>query len=77
MVSRRTALSRLAASLRGLFVLHAKSLPCNPYDGHSLRDVIEDTQKLTGCEWSICRILACGRCGGWSCPALTSVMLSY
>jgi len=31
-------------------VLHAKSLPGNPYDGHTLRDVIEDTQKLTGCE---------------------------
>jgi IS5 family transposase len=34
----------------GQFVLHAKSLPGNPYDGHTLRDVIEDTQKLTGCE---------------------------
>ena len=34
----------------GQFVLHAKSLPGNPYDGHTLRDVIEDTQTLTGCE---------------------------
>ena len=34
----------------GLFVLHAKSLPGNPYDGHTLQDVIEDTQNLTGCE---------------------------
>jgi transposase, IS5 family len=34
----------------GQFVLHAKSLPGNPYDGHTLRGVIEDTQKLTGCE---------------------------
>ena len=34
----------------GQFVLHAKSLPGRPYDGHTLRDVIEDTQKLTGCE---------------------------
>jgi IS5 family transposase len=46
----------------GQFVLHAKSLPGNPgacpwagrrpdpRDGHTLRDVIEDTQKLTGCE---------------------------
>ena len=34
----------------GLFVLHAKSLPGNPYDGHTLRDIIEDTQNLTGCE---------------------------
>jgi len=31
-------------------VLHAKTLPGNPHDGHPLRDVIEDTQKLTGCE---------------------------
>ena len=34
----------------GQFVLRAKALPDNPYDGHTLRDVIEDTQKLTGCE---------------------------
>ena len=31
-------------------MLRAKALPDNPYDGHTLRDVIEDTQKLTGCE---------------------------
>ena len=30
-------------------MLHAKALPDNPYDGHTLRDVIEDTEKLTGC----------------------------
>jgi transposase, IS5 family len=30
-------------------VLHAKALPDNSYDGHTLRDVIEDTEKLTGC----------------------------
>jgi len=34
----------------GQFVLHAKALPGNPYDGHTLAAVIEDTQKLTGCE---------------------------
>lgn len=33
----------------GLFVLHACSLPDNPYDGHTLRDVIERTERLTGC----------------------------
>jgi IS5 family transposase len=33
----------------GQFVLHAKALPDNPYDGHTLRDVIEDTETLTGC----------------------------
>jgi IS5 family transposase len=31
-------------------VLHAKALPGNPYDGHTLRDVIDAAQKLTGCE---------------------------
>jgi IS5 family transposase len=34
----------------GQFVLHAKVLPGNPYDGHTLKAVIEETQKLTGCE---------------------------
>jgi len=33
----------------GQFVLHAKSLPDNPYDGHTLKAVIEDTERLTGC----------------------------
>ena len=34
----------------GQFVLHAKALPGNPYDGHTLRAVIEDTERLTGRE---------------------------
>lgn len=34
----------------GQFVLHAKALPGNPYDGHTLRTVIEETQALTGRE---------------------------
>jgi IS5 family transposase len=29
-------------------VLHAKALPGNPYDGHTLRAAIEDTERLTG-----------------------------
>ena len=33
----------------GQFVLHAKALPGNPYDGHTLGEVIEATEKLTGC----------------------------
>ena len=32
----------------GQFVLHAAALPGNPYDGHTLRAAIEDTQRLTG-----------------------------
>ena len=34
----------------GQFVLHAKALPGNPYDGHTLAAVIAGTEKLTGCE---------------------------
>ena len=34
----------------GQFVLHAKALPGNPYDGHTLKEVIEETQALTGRE---------------------------
>ena len=34
----------------GQFVLHAKALPGNPYDGHTLSSVIEETQALTGRE---------------------------
>ena len=30
-------------------VLHASALPDNPYDGHTLRDVIDRTETLTGC----------------------------
>ena len=34
----------------GQFVLQAKALPGNPYDGHTLRAAIEDTLSLTGRE---------------------------
>jgi IS5 family transposase len=34
----------------GQFVLHATALPGNPYDGHTLRAAIEDTERLTGRE---------------------------
>src|SRR5712671_1311212 len=34
----------------GQFVLHAKTLPGNPYDGHTLGVVIEATERLTGRE---------------------------
>lgn len=33
----------------GLFVLHARALPDKPDDGHTLRDVIDRTEALTGC----------------------------
>jgi IS5 family transposase len=34
----------------GQFILHAKALPGNPYDGHSLREVLQETEALTGRE---------------------------
>jgi IS5 family transposase len=34
----------------GQFVLHAKSLPGNPYDGHTLGTVIAAAERLTGCK---------------------------
>lgn len=34
----------------GRFILHARALPGNPYDGHTLRDVIEETEAMTGRE---------------------------
>ena len=48
----RTRLGRIIRDIRpgGQFVLHAKALPGNPYDGHTLAAVIEGTEKLTGCE---------------------------
>lgn len=33
----------------GQFVLHAKALPGNPYDGHTFGEVINSTETLTGC----------------------------
>ncbi len=34
----------------GQFILHAKALPGNPYDGHTLKEVLEKTEALTGRE---------------------------
>lgn len=34
----------------GQFVLHARSFPGNPYDGHTLASVLDETQALTGRE---------------------------
>ena len=34
----------------GQFILHAKALPGNPYDGHTLRQAIEGTEASTGRE---------------------------
>ena len=34
----------------GQFILHAKALPGNPYDGHTLAEVLEETEAPTGRE---------------------------
>ncbi|MGB5821685.1 MAG: IS5 family transposase [Saonia sp.] len=34
----------------GQFILHTKALPGSPYDGHTLKGVIEETETLTGRE---------------------------
>ena len=34
----------------GQFILHAKAPPGNPYDGHTLKDALAQTQALTGRE---------------------------
>ncbi len=34
----------------GQFILHAKALPGSPYDGHTLKQVIEEIEALTGRE---------------------------
>ena len=34
----------------GQFIVHAKALPGNPYDGHTLKEVLAETEALTGRE---------------------------
>ena len=58
----------------GQFVLHAKALPGNPYDGHTLKAVIEQTQALTGRE--IERIYADKGYRGHGAPNPLRVFLS-
>jgi IS5 family transposase len=58
----------------GQFVLHAKALPGNPYDGHTLKPVIEQTQALTGRE--IERIYADKGYRGHDAPNPLRVFLS-
>lgn len=48
---RREGLHRhqLSPASWGVFVLYARALPDNPYDGNTLRDFIDRTETLTGC----------------------------
>lgn len=58
----------------GQFVLHARAFHGNPYDGHTLRRVIEETQALTGRE--IERVYADKGYRGHDAPKPLRVFLS-
>lgn len=58
----------------GQFVLHAKSLPGNPYDGHTLAEVVAETEALTG--RALERIYADKGYRGHNAPRPRSVFLS-
>jgi len=62
-VSVATTLHR---SKGGQFALHAKALPGNPYDGHTLADIIPDMEKTIGNE--IGRVLADAGYRGHNAP---------
>ena len=51
----------------GQFVLHAKALPGNPYDGHTLATVIPDIERTTGA--ALARIIADAGYRGHNAPA--------
>jgi IS5 family transposase len=57
----------LEPSCGGQFVLNAKSLPGNPYDGHTLAPVIPAIETTTGAE--IMRLIADAGYRGHGCPA--------
>lgn len=63
-VSVATTLKR---SKGGQFALHAKAMPGNPYDGHTLATVIPEIEKTVGNE--IARILADAGYRGHNAPA--------
>ena len=70
-VSIATTLQR---SKGGLFALHAKALPRNPYDGHTLAEIIPDMEKTIGN--NIDRILADAGYRGHNAP-LTHMFKVY
>lgn len=56
----------LKRSKGGQFVLHAKALPGNPYDGHTLATIIPEIEALTGA--TLKRILADAGYRGHNAP---------
>jgi IS5 family transposase len=56
----------VAPSKGGQFILHAKALPGNPYDGHTLRTILPGIEAMTGAVLS--RILADAGYKGHNAP---------
>ncbi len=67
MVSLTTANNNRKA---GQFILQAKALLGNPYDGHTLKEVIEETEALTG--RGIDRVYVEKGCRGHDAPSPSS-----
>ena len=57
----------IASSKGGQFIVHAKALPGNPYDGHTLETVIPDIEATTGIK--VERIIADAGYKGHNAPA--------
>lgn len=57
----------ISHSKGGQFVTHAKALPGNPYDGHTLATVIPDIEAMTGA--TIARVIADAGYRGHNAPA--------
>ena len=56
----------IAPSKGGQFVIHAKALPGNPYDGHTLKTVLPGIEAMTGA--ALARILADAGYKGHNAP---------
>jgi len=59
-------MATVAPSRGGQFILHAKALPGNPYDGHTLETVLPGIEAMTGAALS--RILADAGYKGHNAP---------
>jgi IS5 family transposase len=56
----------VAPSKGGQFIVHAKALPGNPYDGHTLQTVLPSIEATAGA--TLARILADAGCKGHNAP---------
>ena len=59
----------------GQFAIHAKALPGNPYDGHTLATIIPDIEKMIGNQLE--RVLADAGYKGHNAPSRQNVMQNH